>query len=110
MTAASLFPLKVTKLCNNYVQFCRLIFVSAHVKPVSVSGPEEGDVTVVASQVQGYGVWDGALAQGGTLLNGCKGPAPSLLFLWVTDAQANLLQMELTAIQASTTSSGDSCV
>lgn len=64
----------------------------------------------MASQVQGYGVWDGGLAQGGTVLNGCKGPAPSLLFLWVTDAQANLLQMELTTIQASTTSSGNACV
>lgn len=61
----------------------------------------------MASQVQGYGVWDGGLAQGGTLLAGREGPAPSLLFLWVTDAQANLLQMELTAIQTSTTASGN---
>lgn len=60
----------------------------------------------MASQVRGFGVWDGGLAQGGTLLAGSKGPAPSLLFLWVTDSQANLLQMELTAIQTYTAASG----
>lgn len=61
---------------------------------------------MVASQVWGYGVWDGALAQGGTLLAASKGRAPSLLFLWVSDAQANLLQMELSAIQSSAAASG----
>lgn len=66
-----------------------------------------GEVTVVASQVRGYGVWDGGVAQGGALLAGWKGPAPSLLFLWVSDAQANLLQMELSAIQTSDTASGN---
>lgn len=71
------------------------------------AGGEEGDVTVVASQVKGYGVWDGGMAQDGTLLADCKGPAPSLLFLWVTDAQANLLQMELTTLQIPPTSSGN---
>ncbi|KAM7375608.1 hypothetical protein PAMA_014625 [Pampus argenteus] len=71
-------------------------------------GVEEGEVTVVASQVCGYGVWDGGVAKGGALLDGWEGPAPSLLFLWVTDAQANLLQRELTAIQ-NTTVSGPAC-
>lgn len=61
---------------------------------------------MVASQIQGYGVWDGGVAQGGSLFAGCKGPAPSLLFLWVTDAQATSLQMELSAIQTSVTASG----
>ncbi|XP_042260171.1 sentrin-specific protease 7b [Thunnus maccoyii] len=69
---------------------------------------EEGEVTVVASQVRGYGVWDGGVAQGGPLLDDWEGPAPSLLFLWVTDAQANLLQRELTAIQTAA-ASGPSC-
>lgn len=73
---------------------------------ISLSGTEEGEVSVVASQLRGYGVWDGAMGQDGTLLAGCTGPAPSLLFLWVTDAQANLLQTELTAIQTSGTASG----
>ncbi|KAI3366231.1 hypothetical protein L3Q82_010040, partial [Scortum barcoo] len=74
---------------------------------IPLRGAEEGEVTVVASQVRGYGVWDGGVARGGALLAGWKGPAPSLLFLWVTDAQANLLQTELSAIQ--TTSSGPPC-
>ncbi|KAM7365866.1 hypothetical protein PAMP_016759 [Pampus punctatissimus] len=73
-----------------------------------LKGVEEGEVTVVASQVRGYGVWDGGVAQGGALLDGWEGPAPSLLFLWVTNAQANLLQRELSAIQ-NTTVSGPSC-
>ena len=69
---------------------------------------EEGEVTVVASQLRGYGVWDGGVARGGTLLAGWEGPAPSLLFLWVTDAQANLLQRELSALRQSSASSGES--
>ncbi|XP_071335662.1 sentrin-specific protease 7-like [Trachinotus anak] len=69
---------------------------------------EEGEVTVVASQVRGYGVWDGGVARGGALLARWEGPAPSLLFLWVTGAQANLLQRELSALQNSTPS-GPSC-
>lgn len=63
-------------------------------------------MVVVASQLRGYGVWDGSLAADGSLLAGRQGPAPSLLFLWVTDAQANLLQMELSTIQTSTPTSG----
>ncbi|XP_062236282.1 sentrin-specific protease 7b isoform X2 [Platichthys flesus] len=77
--------------------------------PVKVSEGEEGEVTVVASQLRGYGVWDGGVARGGTLLAGWEGPAPSLLFLWVTDAQANLLQRELSALRQSSASSGPSC-
>ncbi|XP_041822541.1 sentrin-specific protease 7b isoform X2 [Chelmon rostratus] len=76
---------------------------------IPVKGAEETEVVVVASQVRGYGVWDGGVAQGGALLAGWKGPAPSLLFLWVTDAQAGLLQTELSAIQTSTSASGPSC-
>lgn len=68
---------------------------------LSAAGAEEAEVVVVASQLRGYGVWDGSLAGEGPLLAGRQGPAPSLLFLWVTDAQANLLQMELSAIQNS---------
>lgn len=61
-------------------------------------------MTVVASQLRGYGVWDGGVAQGGALLAGREGPAPSLLFLWVTDAQANLLHRELSAGRSSASS------
>lgn len=71
-----------------------------------LSGAEEGEVVVVASQLRGYGLWDGSVARDGSLLADCEGLAPSLLFLWVTDAQANLLQMELRAIQTSATASG----
>ncbi|KAM9766890.1 sentrin-specific protease 7-like [Menidia menidia] len=45
--------------------------------------------------VRGYGVWDGGVAKGGSLLSGWEGPAPSLLFLWVSQAQSRLLQREL---------------
>uniref|UniRef100_A0AAQ5XP61 Ubiquitin-like protease family profile domain-containing protein n=1 Tax=Amphiprion ocellaris TaxID=80972 RepID=A0AAQ5XP61_AMPOC len=83
-----------------------MMMVTEHAITIPVKGVEEGEVTVVASQVRGYGVWDGGVAQGGALLASWEGPAPSLLFLWVTDAQANLLQKELLAIQ---TSSGPPC-
>ncbi|XP_024859332.2 uncharacterized protein LOC112450165 isoform X2 [Kryptolebias marmoratus] len=66
-----------------------------------VKGAEDSQVTVVASQLRGYGVWDGGVARGGTLLAGWEGPAPSLLFLWVSEAQANLLQRELSTVQSS---------
>lgn len=66
-----------------------------------------GEVVVVASQLRGYGLWDASVAGDGSLLADCEAPAPSLLFLWVTDAQANLLQMELRAIQTSATASGN---
>ncbi|XP_057677711.1 sentrin-specific protease 7-like isoform X2 [Corythoichthys intestinalis] len=67
-------------------------------------GDEGGEVTVVASQLRGYGLCDGGLALGGTLLDNITGPAPSLLFLWVTDAQANLLHKEMAFIQTSSAS------
>lgn len=65
---------------------------------------EATHVTVVASQLLGYGVWDGGVAKGGTLLAEWEGPAPSLLFLWVTEAQASMLHRELTPLQTSTSS------
>ncbi|XP_056286927.1 sentrin-specific protease 7b isoform X2 [Pseudoliparis swirei] len=74
---------------------------------VPLKGVEDGEVALVASQVRGYGVCDGGVARGGALLAGWEGPAPSLLFLWVTDAQANLLQRELSSIQ--TPASGPAC-
>ncbi|KAJ8004083.1 hypothetical protein DPEC_G00155100 [Dallia pectoralis] len=66
----------------------------------STASSEEGvSVSLVASQLRGYGVWDGGLAQDGSLFQGCPGrAAPSLLFLWVSDAQANLVQTELSAL------------
>ncbi|XP_054479843.1 sentrin-specific protease 7b [Anoplopoma fimbria] len=83
---------------------------------IPLKGVEDGEVAVVASQVRGYGVWDGGVAQGGVLLAAWKGPAPSLLFLWVSDAQANLLQRELSTIQTpiqtstqTSTTSGPAC-
>ncbi|XP_026217739.1 sentrin-specific protease 7-like isoform X2 [Anabas testudineus] len=76
---------------------------------IPLKGVEDGEVTVVASQVRGYGVWDGGVAQGGSLLAGWEAPAPSLLFLWVSDAQANLLQKELCTIQTPTSTSGRPC-
>ncbi|XP_040888208.1 sentrin-specific protease 7b [Toxotes jaculatrix] len=67
-----------------------------------VKGVKEGKLSIVASEVRGYGLWDGGVAQDGTLLAGWKGPAPLLLFLWVTNAQANLLRRELSAIHCFT--------
>ncbi|KAM4559905.1 sentrin-specific protease 7b isoform 3-T5 [Odontesthes bonariensis] len=75
--------------------------ITANCITLPVKGDEEGEVSVVASQLRGYGVWDGGVAEGGTLLAGWEGPAPSLLFLWVSDAQASLLQKELSAIRTS---------
>ncbi|KAM9835753.1 sentrin-specific protease 7b isoform 2-T2 [Aulostomus maculatus] len=71
-------------------------------------GGEDGEVTLVASQVHGYGVWNGVVARGGALLAGWEGPAPSLLLLCVSNAQANLIQRELTAIQPGA-KTGPSC-
>ncbi|XP_061571785.1 sentrin-specific protease 7-like [Cololabis saira] len=70
---------------------------------------EDGEVSIVASELRGYGVWDGGVAGGGTLLQGRTGPAPSLLFLWVSDAQANLLHRELAAM-LDPAAAGPSCV
>ncbi|KAK5847397.1 hypothetical protein PBY51_016528 [Eleginops maclovinus] len=80
--------------------------ISIPLKGESEEGSEQVEVSVVASQLRGYGLWDGGLAQGGSLLAERMGPAPSLLFLWVTDAQASLLERELSII---TTSSGPVC-
>lgn len=82
------------------------LLVTEHGITVPLKGVGEGEVTVVASQLRGYGVWDGGVAKGGTLLAQWSGPAPSLLFLWVTEAQANLLQRELPDIQST---AGPSC-
>ncbi|XP_062302634.1 sentrin-specific protease 7b isoform X3 [Osmerus eperlanus] len=65
-------------------------------------------VSLVASQLRGYGPWEGALAQSGSLLRGWEGPAPSLLFLWVSHAQAALIQTELSTIHPVSTS-GQPC-
>ncbi|XP_061642698.1 sentrin-specific protease 7-like isoform X2 [Phyllopteryx taeniolatus] len=73
-----------------------------------LKGVEESEVTVVASQMLGYGLWDGSVALDGTLLDEVVGPAPSLLFLWVTDAQANVLHREIALIQ-NTSAPGQPC-
>ncbi|KAL3045425.1 hypothetical protein OYC64_013653 [Pagothenia borchgrevinki] len=80
--------------------------ISIPLKGESEGASEQVEVSVVASQLRGYGLWDGAVAQGGSLLAERIGPAPSLLFLWVTDAQASVLERELSII---TTSSGPVC-
>ncbi|KAJ8350772.1 hypothetical protein SKAU_G00259020 [Synaphobranchus kaupii] len=56
------------------------------------SGVVEVTVALVASELRRYGIWDGGV------LEGKEGPTPSLLFLWVSEAQAQLLQAELSAI------------
>ncbi|XP_046886299.1 sentrin-specific protease 7b [Hypomesus transpacificus] len=65
-------------------------------------------VSLVASQLRGYGLWEGAVAQSGSVLRGWEGPAPSLLFLWVSHAQAALIQTELSTIHPVSTS-GQPC-
>ncbi|XP_030211358.1 sentrin-specific protease 7 [Gadus morhua] len=65
------------------------------------AGGGQCEVVVVASQVRGHGLWEGGVAGGG--------PAPSLLFLWVTVAQANLLQTEMSIIHP-VSKHGGSCV
>uniref|UniRef100_A0A8L0DM63 SUMO specific peptidase 7b n=2 Tax=Oncorhynchus mykiss TaxID=8022 RepID=A0A8L0DM63_ONCMY len=75
--------------------------ITLPLKDSRVSSEEEGglSVSLVASQLRGYAVWDGGLAQDGSLFQGCPGrAAPSLLFLWVSEAQANLVQTELSAL------------
>ncbi|XP_024261817.2 sentrin-specific protease 7-like isoform X2 [Oncorhynchus tshawytscha] len=75
--------------------------ITLPLKDSRVSSEEEGGVSVslVASQLRGYAVWDGGLAQDGRLFPGCPGrAAPSLLFLWVSEAQANLVQTEISAL------------
>ncbi|KAK1876311.1 Sentrin-specific protease 7 [Dissostichus eleginoides] len=101
--------------CSRSNQVCVLVLQESNQVCVLVlkeqAGESEGaseqvEVSVVASQLRGYGLWDGGVAQGGSLLAERIGPAPSLLFLWVTDAQASVLERELSII---TTSSGPVC-
>ncbi|XP_056304112.1 sentrin-specific protease 7b isoform X2 [Danio aesculapii] len=71
---------------------------------------EEGEVaiSISCSQLHMYGVWDGGLARDGSLLSSTEEPAPSLLFLMVSDAQARLLRKELSLLYNSHTS-GQAC-
>ena len=64
------------------------------------SGENEVSVTVVASELRRYGVWDGGLAQDGSLFPRSGEAAPSLLFLTVSDPQAWLIHTELMEIQS----------
>ncbi|XP_066513332.1 sentrin-specific protease 7-like [Hoplias malabaricus] len=69
----------------------------------SISIPLKADdgvvvVAVVPSELHGYGVWDGALANDGVLLSVSRQPSPSLLFLSLSDAQTRLLHTELSCI------------
>ncbi|XP_036397285.1 sentrin-specific protease 7-like isoform X2 [Megalops cyprinoides] len=58
------------------------------------SGKVEVMVSLVASQLLRYGVWDGSVLWD----RDEESPVPSLFFLWVSDAQAQLIQTELSAI------------
>ncbi|XP_067272287.1 sentrin-specific protease 7b isoform X2 [Pseudorasbora parva] len=73
-----------------------------------VDGEGEVAVSVSCSQLRLYGVWDGGLARDGSLLSSTEEPAPSLLFLVVSDAQARLLQKELSVLHTVHTS-GQAC-
>ncbi|XP_063067908.1 sentrin-specific protease 7b isoform X2 [Engraulis encrasicolus] len=66
--------------------------------PLKGKGDDEVTVTVVASELQHYGVWDGGLAQDGTLFPSSTRVAPSLLFLEVSVPQARLMQTEMMEI------------
>ncbi|KAK1876339.1 Sentrin-specific protease 6 [Dissostichus eleginoides] len=76
--------------CSRSKQVCVLVLQEQAGESEGAS--EQVEVSVVASQLRGYGLWDGGVAQGGSLLAERIGPAPSLLFLWVTDAQASVLE------------------
>ncbi|XP_050951384.1 sentrin-specific protease 7b isoform X3 [Labeo rohita] len=71
-------------------------------------GDGEVAVSVSCSQLLSYGVWDGGLARDGSLLSSTEEPAPSLLFLVVSDAQARLLKKELSVVHTVHTS-GQAC-
>ncbi|TRY92927.1 hypothetical protein DNTS_024363 [Danionella cerebrum] len=58
-------------------------------------GEGEDNVCISCSELLSYGLWDGAFARDGTLLLAEEEPAPSLLFLMVSESQARLLQKEL---------------
>ncbi|XP_067357180.1 sentrin-specific protease 7b isoform X2 [Channa argus] len=111
LTSPSCLPMEFTSLHVGLtsVNANGKMMVDENGLTIPVKGAEDKEVKVEASQVRGYGVWDGGVAQDGKLLAGWEGPAPSLLFLWVSDAQANLLQRELSAIQTPTSTSGPPC-
>ncbi|KAL1247048.1 hypothetical protein QQF64_034414 [Cirrhinus molitorella] len=71
-------------------------------------GEGEVAISVSCSQLLSYGVWDGGLARDGSLLSSTEEPAPSVLFLVVSDAQARLLQKELSVLHSIHTS-GQAC-
>lgn len=71
---------------------------------VGVDGEGEVAVSVSCSQLSLYGVWDGGLSRDGSLLSSTEEPAPSLLFLVVSDAQSRLLQKELSVLHTVHTS------
>nr|XP_055074050.1 sentrin-specific protease 7b isoform X2 [Misgurnus anguillicaudatus] len=71
---------------------------------------EEGEIaiSVACLELRLFGVWDGGLAHDGSLFSSTEEPAPSLLFLVVSDAQARLIQKELSVIH-SVHISGQAC-
>ncbi len=75
---------------------------------VGADGEGEVAVSMSCSELLLYGVWDGGLARDGSLLSSTEEPAPSLLFLMVSDAQARLLQKELSVLHTVHTS-GEAC-
>ncbi|XP_043078365.1 sentrin-specific protease 7b [Puntigrus tetrazona] len=73
-----------------------------------VDGEGEVAVSVSCSELLLYGVWDGGLARDGSLFSNTEEPAPSLLFLVLSDAQARLLQKELSVLHT-VHASGQAC-
>ncbi|XP_028327656.1 sentrin-specific protease 7b [Gouania willdenowi] len=59
---------------------------------IPVTGAEDGEVTVVTSQLRGCGLYGGGVAKAGS----------SLLLLWVTDAQSHVLHREIHNIRRET--------
>ncbi|KAG9335124.1 hypothetical protein JZ751_005687 [Albula glossodonta] len=62
------------------------------------TGEVEVSLSLVSSELRRYGVWDGSVLCDGEATDSDSSPAPSLLFLWVSDAQAQLVQTELSII------------
>ncbi|XP_061083207.1 uncharacterized protein LOC133117096 isoform X2 [Conger conger] len=60
------------------------------------AGVVEVAVALVTSELRRYGIWDGGVLE--PTDGPSAEPTPSLLFLWVSPAQARLLQVELSAI------------
>ncbi|XP_056615450.1 sentrin-specific protease 7b [Triplophysa dalaica] len=71
-------------------------------------GDDDIALSVTCAQLLLYGLWDGGLARDGSLFPDTEEPAPSLLFLIVSDAQARLIQKELSVIH-SVHSSSQAC-